>query len=1122
MSFDKNEEKWSSQLRSSSLVIQVNYDDNAAKEALKKIGYLLQQGKTSYVENFCLASLLIGLNFVASAESKPGELWPPIFKALNNFENTGAHQQLITKMHRNALAKFGLQRFEHPLGRIGEIQIHAGIPIKSQQAFIEKLTKAYKTEPGFNAEVFNELVRSIPKASLQSKGFDAPTWHFINQAGPVADDFVSRCIDVLDDMQDGEYDENGGQGLPLRIIDEIIRVVKASGSMTRATGGSRVSKPRVVWNSATGQIEAILPAMPENGKSSTVWTVEFQGIQNDFSIAQTLPGLAPRTLSVPIRTVTSNLNFKSSVFPSDEETALVRNWDMSLYKEESPVLLFNSDGELDVQKGPLDPTSYRIVMPKSYNGVSSYVKVDGEKAARFVDAPFGWGDDISGNSWIAIEVDLGDAKDLAVFLGSDENPAVLRPVSLLRKPRINQDTHSPGLFDANGNQIYFALPSISVPPSMEGQPWNLELKDEFRRLIYSETLQEVNGLLIPHTPDDLDGIFDITVSRGFGASARQKIAIVSGLKSDVEGKLRKFASNTSGLEEMTVAVTRGQINENFVFTNLEQAKLETTNRLSSKQFVIRPPSERFELLNAVSLKSSDWITPTKSHIEDLENLQFYARLEDSRGAELVALWPDKEVMAIMPKESHPNLRFNLGEFLETASSKGAFEIYLKTGSGRSILAGHCFPKRMFSGYAYDAEAATLELDFIGGNLPADLDICFYVSRAPWIEPIALPLETKSIRVPETAIGYGDVFFSVAIRNPWVANNFPKIPDRDGSNTGLIKLPKPDPQLSPDHSLAHWLETGELTPLAEEISIDRTWQCMLLGQFQSGAIVNRNAMREFASRIISRKPAEALESYPEGLRSDESYLKHLITTGLVSEPSIDTRRGIEEFSNKPVLACLLTSGSNEAELTDLIDLAHRNWGLQTGDSNDGDETVNSLEQAILRKAALFRTQPMLFDAYDDEQLQGFVDRYVPGVIFEGGTMAKIVSDLGFNAERASEYIDPRGLDAALADLGVISDQLGEDFAALASTRPLVDIELRKSVRATRGLRVLTLDLPSISIRLSLLARLAPRGNKLAEGVWEKHKFVLQQISKSFPELVELDLTISELFLKIRESNDNDQH
>lgn len=1117
MAFGDNEEKWGSQLRASSLVIQVNYEDEDAKEVLKKIGYLLQQGKASYVENFYLASLLIGLNFVASAESKPGELWPQICNALNNFENTGAHQQLITRLHRNALAKFGLQRFEHPLGRIGEIQIHAGIPIKSQQSFIERLTKAYKTEPDFNAEVFNETVRSIPKASLQSKGFDAPTWDFINQAGAVADDFVAKCIDVLDDLQDGEYDENGGLGLPKRIIEEIIRVVKASGSMNRATGGSRVSKPKVIWNSATGQIEAILPAMPEHQRSATVWAVEFAGVQKDFSSAQTLPGLEARTLSVPLRTVTSNVNFKSSVFSSDKEAALVRNWDVSLYTEELPLLIFQNDGGLDVQKGPLDPTVYKIVIPKSYKEVISRVAVDGQDSTRIIDAPFGWGDDSSGNSWMAMEVDLSDAKYLEVFLGAKNQPSLLRPVSLLRKPQINQDTQSTGLFDAAGNQICFGLPSISVPESIDGQPWTVELKDASSRLVSSELLNAVNGQLLPNTPSELDGIYDLNVSRGFGASARQKIAIVTGLKSDIGDKIRKFSNNAAGLEAVIVSLQRNSVEEQFEFNNLDQAKIVERAFLSSNKIVIRPPAEKFELLNSESLKSSDWITPTKSHIEDLENLQFYAQLDDSRGSELVALWPDKHVMAISPKESHPNLRFNLGEFIETASSKGAFEIYLKTGAGRSLLAGHCFPKRMFTSHKFDAEARTLDLDFIGGNLPADLDICFYVSRAPWIAPIALPLESKSITIPEAAQGFGDVFFSVAIRNPWVANNFPSIPDRDGSNTGLIKLPKADPQLSPDHALSHWLETGDLPQLAQEISVDRAWQCMLLGQFQSGAIVNRNTMREFAGKILSSKPAAALYMYPESLRSDESYLKHLITTGLVAEASIDTRRGVNEFSNKPVLACLLTGSGNKATIDDLVNLAFSSWGLATGAPGEAEETSENLDRALLRKAGLLKAQPMLFAEYDDEQLQGFVDSYVPGAIFEGGTMARIVSNLGFNAERASEFIDPRGLDAALADLGVISDQLGEDYAALSSSRPMVNTELRKNVRATRGLRVLTLDLPSLSIRLSLLARLAPRGNKLAKGVWEKHKFVLQQISKSFPELVELDLTIAELFLKIRESN-----
>jgi hypothetical protein len=1120
MDFQENERRWAQELLSCSLVVELQYEDEVATKTLQRIGYLIGRGDGYAVETGYLASLLIGLNYVASAEAKRGEMWPQIMAALDNLPNTQANQERITSLHRNALSRFGLQRFEHPLGRIGEMQIHAGIPIKSQDSFIRKLTKGYRTEQDFNAALFNEQVRALPESMVQGKGLDKPTWHFINQAGAVADDFVAKCIEVLDDMQDGTYDQDGGRGLPPRIIDKIVKVVSEQGTVSRAKG-SRVKQPKIVWErDVSGQIGVSLPPMPEHENSGTVWRFEFSEKSDERSIGMTLPGLQPTQTFYPLREVAPSVSAKASVFFGAEP--LVRAWNLSLFQEDVPVLIFTADGSLDRQKGPLEPELYRILVPRNNKGVQSRIEIDGVAASNRIDCPLGWGESAQGGAWDAYEVYLSGADNLKAFVGNDRNPVVTRSVSVLRKPTVSASFPVDGVFDNDNNQIYSDLPRIAVPNN--GNPlWLCEVRNADNRVVFSEEIEASENEIWLEASTELEGRFELQVTQGFGSTLRLPLTLIPGLTSDLAGLMRMLSEESSGLSQVTVSLQRNGQVETFELSSNEISKRISDTGLSSIPFIVRPNYERFELLNSRSLKASEWITPTKTHIEDLPELQFLANISSPNGAELVALWPDRTVVPLRSGNSVSRLRFNLAELTETANQKGAFELILKTQDNRNLKAGNCFPRKMFSSFEFDSETQLVKIIFPGGNLPADLEICFYAVRAPWVKPVASPLSSTSMKVPEDVIGFGDIQFTIALSDPWVVSNFSDTPDLDSPNTGTISLPKADPTLSPDHALAFWLATGDRPSQASNISIERAWQCLLLDSFKSGSTVNRNAMREFAGAILQASPAEALESYPDGLRSDESYLKHLITTDLVSIPAADTKRGVADFAGKPFLACLLTSAKNNELFDELEQLSVSFWGLQqppkTRESEtvatDQEESTVPNDELLLRKAGLLAPVPALYAGFDDDGLQSLLDQYLPGSLLEGGTVAKIMQSLAFSTDRATDHIDPKAIQNALSDLGWMEAEIGGVYEVMSGTRALATRETRDVVRKTRGARILTLDIPAVSIRLATVARLKARGHIFASGVWPKCKSALQQISTAYPDLMELDLTIVELYLKFRE-------
>lgn len=1110
------ERVWGEALSRQSLVVQVEYEDELARSALKRIGYLIQRGDNHAVETGLLASLLVGLNLIASAELAQGALWSQIMRSLNDLDNTQGNQARIARLHRLALNKFGLQRFEHPLGRIGEIILHSGIPVHSQKSFVKRLINDYRDIPNFDAEYFNDEIRSLPRERVQSRGLDAPTWHFINQAGGVADDFVAKCISVLDDLQDdGLLNNGGGDGLPPRVIDEIVRVVGELGKVQRTKGNGRIAAPKLFWRTDdSSQLQVSLPVMPEHYSSETSWAIESQERQDTLTIGRSTHGLEPTRGEADIRYVTAAISLKATLGVT-YSWPMTRSWNLRLFDEATPALIFNSAGQLDNQRGPLEPALHRILVPRRYKEKESEVFVDGVLVKRRVDAPFGWGSDSDGVDWVAFEVDLSAVEELSIFLGSSAKAALKRSVSIYKKPKLGEQYAIPGLFDAAGNQVHSALPEVFVPPSQnEDDYWTYTVEDFETQTVRSQQIVPVKGLVRPTMPEDLDGSYEVNVSRGFGTGLRMTVNVVSGLQRTDADAIRPMSDEGFGLEAIDIELSKLGTVGRFSLKRSELSALLEDQNLSSQSLTLKPKYEQLELLNTKSLKSSPWMTPTLTHIEDLDDLQIFASIKNPSGAKLVGLWPDSVLVELAPKETSPRLRFNLAEFSETARQKGAFQILLVTNTGRKLEAGQSFPRRMFESGSYNEGTKTLDLIFRSSQPPTNLEICLYATTAPWLKPEVFKISGNSIAVPEVMVGMGKIHFTLALSNPWVTSAFQDTPDTSSPNTAEFDGGAPDPEFSPDHALSNWLATGIRHPNVRGISVDRAWQCMLMAEIQSGSLVNRRAVRDFAADILGGNSQEALAKYPVSLRSDEHYLKHLFITGLVAAQSAEVTAGVDEFAAKPFLACLLASGINRDREEQLFDLSRSFWGLKDA-APEGEQEDTPLLALLLKKAFLFSALPPLFSAYDDDQLTAWADTHVPGALFEGGTMAKIVQTLAIGSDQVLEQVEVPQIARLRADLELFQDSLPASFQALSEARPFAADALRASVRNTRGTRISSLDLPAASIRLALLARLSARGEPTALQLWAKHQFTYRQISTAAPLLVEIDLTIAELYIRLFE-------
>ena len=133
---------------------------------------------------------------------------------------------------------------------------------------------------------------------------------------------------------------------------------------------------------------------------------------------------------------------------------------------------------------------------------------------------------------------------------------------------------------------------------------------------------------------------------------------------------------------------------------------------------------------------------------------------------------------------------------------------------------------------------------------------------------------------------------------------------------------------------------------------------------------------------------------------------------------------------------------------------------------------------------------------------------------------------FNA-LSNRFPNPKIMNELAYKIQTLDSSLPASYKSLTSTRPILNREVvegkagfdpRPPLEGTKGYLV---NLPALSIRLAMLARLSARGIKSANHLLMNRDAVLpgtslvslyQSLSLLLPELCERDLVLAELFLQ----------
>ena len=1118
------ERNWAEQLKTKSLVVQIEYEDSDAISVMKRLGYLLQQGHTNEIYRSYPAAFLVGLNYVASADTDGSSLWPEIFKRLNDMDSGQSNQSRVAKLHRSVLEKFGLARFEHPLGRIGEIQLHAGIPVHSQDKFIRYVIRKFKETPGLTGHELNQMVRSIPRDRVAASSLDAKIWHFINQAGSVADDFVDLCIEILDVMQFGAHDDTSGKGLPPRVIDEIIKIVTELGSSRLSRGGvveRRVGQPKLTWpSSSENQLEIILPSVPESWNAAVRWDLDFGDRAVNFNSAQSIAGLSEDLDSYPASTPTSLVSI-SSTGVGEHGSSVSRSWSLGIYSEDLPFIIFDAEGNADFGKGPLEPNLIKILYPSQVNGEQPVVSVEGRHASRTTNAPLGWDSEQLAVPWVTQEIDLSEAASIEIRLG--KAPPFKRAVAARRKPIALDNGLVVGAFDQEGNQIFSAFPEIEVfVQEGDASPWSYEVRDEDRSLLFSALVSPLGSKIAAPSGFQDSGTYKFKVTRGLGQTITFSRTIIFGLSTDAPTSVRNLRPDGQGLAPLTLTASRaGFPSTQIVLGSTERSCALKNSELGPVPIIIRPAYEFLELFNTLSKRKSEWIVPTKSNIEHLETLQLFLYSPESKHAELFARWADGTIHTVRSRTAAPRFRFNLGELRDMALERGAFELEILTDGDRRIRAGTCYPKNLFVSFEASGDGKSVNLEFPGNTVPAGLEICFFAPNAPWTKPVRMALDEPEVKLPEEISHFGGLDFSVAISSPWAPHDFGRSVNLEDQNTGHVSTASPNPSRSDQEALAAWISSGGVPPVIDSLSGSIAWSCFL----NADALDTTSGIRAYQLKSFARsqleKAKDAVTAYSALGRSRSESVQELLDSGIFSGPYDHVPVSAYDSSGKPLLAAMGSLGDSPEPGHDLLDVAADAWGFRLPSLEGDDFTPPPLEIAKRKIKLLHLGEPsykFILNSGEDAT-QSLESGWIPGKFLDGGTIAQIFVRLATRTEEITKGMGVDWVNEVTQDLAKCESAISKNYQEIASMRPVLSPDEAKEIR---GIRTRIVNWPAISLRLALLLCNARRGHATAIEVWDEHKDFYIKMSRALPSMVEMDLVLAEITTRELEKEHNDDY
>ena len=412
-----------------------------------------------YPVSFSYFLVQIGIDFY-----KGGEYWPAAWNILSQPINP-TRQTIWGNLFFSVLKRYKLPEFEaeRSLRYVTPILGHGGIPNYCLEDFFEKLLlPIINGEIGFASTSTEEILQEWKLHSSLYMTTDKPVYRFLLHGGKVANDFLSRCIHVAQDIIDGNDLDEQSQ-IPERVIEKFKEWFADSKTriITRTT--SQIKPPKIVFDDLESKIKCLIPeqSLPEDCKSP------IYELYTDDKLTTSQKVKSYRYSNKTLIDETEFILFPANKYSVrlSNNNSQIRQWEfVGLRGESSWIAFFDNRDRAIIKKETLPRSFLWLVYNQSFK-IKETESIIEEPAFL----PGHWKD------FKHVRINTESTNDLSLLSNAGE--PIQLPLSSSKEPYLDKES-LPGL-DINGYPLFTErLPSIHIPfNKMEDlQQWTVTIK----------------------------------------------------------------------------------------------------------------------------------------------------------------------------------------------------------------------------------------------------------------------------------------------------------------------------------------------------------------------------------------------------------------------------------------------------------------------------------------------------------------------------------------------------------------------------------------------------------------------------------------------------------------------
>lgn len=776
---------WRQRLKSVNLVIETDFSEEEIREAQRNFGAAVRElrGRSFSPQDIIkkypglLLGILVGH---ASLAYDHGAYWDSFWQELG-LGRDADFEQAIRGSVVGLLDKFALARF--PDVEKGDARkyvtmftLHSGIPVHCLRDLLERAHEHIRQGRTATGVALTEWVLE-PGKEHRAAALDKPVLDFFSYGGEFALDILDRIIEF---MQAATADptllettlDASTTGLPAVMLDEIVRQFREDPLTLdpRRVSADRAGRPTIFYSSADDEIVLVLPGDPNDPE--TTWRVSFDGDVREIH--------AIRQWGADERSATAEVTVPEPVHEVIVARAGEHGLALPLVATADPLLIFSSSGQLVPRRDGMKDTAW-AVFPDGHDLVDTATL----KPVSLNDegCPAGW------HGWRSAFVELDTVHGLQLCKNG-EPVGTPRRVYRAERPHLHPSSPVPGVTTPDGRTVYAARPVVTLPATTIDPPpkWTVRVRHPGEQdwlFDHSTGASTVERHLDPFADSAAPqlGLFEIFVSGPMGLDVRGVFFLAEGLTAQFHPTIRvpdsgRLTPGAASVEapELLIAPA-GPI----TFGDRELSKpITVSSGEAQERLVLTPP--HVEMRSGAVGSSATWrMTPEVCDPVDFSQNRFVsARAPGVERAEFRYVSSRGELLQVdeRPRRRRGDIvESRLQQFADTARTHpgGQLEATLHTADGPLNVA---VLRAQSPWLASGVRLVGDRLEFSDAAEVPDLVVRVWNTTTPWIPPEVIPVHNGAATVPEQYIERGSLRCQLAIDDPWISAEPPRLAPAD--------------------------------------------------------------------------------------------------------------------------------------------------------------------------------------------------------------------------------------------------------------------------------------------------------------------------------------------------------